>query len=367
MSKILILSNSSGGLYDFRNELLQKLLQEHEVVISLPDQVKTEELKREGCRILETAINRRGMNPLQDLKLYREYRRILRQEKPDLVLTYTIKPNIYGGAASRMAGIPYISTITGLGSVFERGGLLQKLVTAMYRFAFRRAACVFFQNDQNRRIFRENRILSGRDRLVAGSGVNLEKHYPEPYPEEEITRFLFVGRMMKEKGIEEYLEAAGRLKDPMTEFCLLGYCDEDYEERLRQAETEGIVKMLGFQKEIHDFYRRISAVVMPTYHEGMSNVLMEAAATARPVIASDISGCREIFEEGRTGIGFRPRDSRALEEALRKFLKLSVPERREMGLLGRRKMEKEFDRQHIVSCYYEEIAKILGKEGDHHE
>ena len=355
MKKILILANSSGGLYDFRNELVEKLLKEYRVSVSLPDEVRTRELADEGCKVIHTPINRRGVNPAEDFRLLLSYRKLLKEEKPDLVLTYTIKPNIYGGFCCRRMKIPYLVTVTGLGSTFQKQGLLLKMIVTMYRAGLKRAECVFFQNEENRKIFEQYKIKGKKDRLVKGSGVSLKRHTFEEYPEEGITRFLFVGRMMREKGIEELLEAAEVLHGPEVVFELLGYCDEDYQDRLDDCERKGCIRQLGFHPDVHEYLKQSSALVLPTYHEGMSNVLMEAAATGRPVIATNVSGCKEIFEEGVTGFGCEPKSGGELIRALQKFLALSRQERAAMGRRAREKMEREFDREKVVKDYYEEI------------
>lgn len=359
MKKILILANSSGGLYDFRNELVMKLLNEYQVAASLPDEVRTKELTEEGCRVVHTPINRRGVNPAEDLKLLKSYRDLLKQEKPDLVLTYTIKPNIYGGICCRFMKIPYIATVTGLGSTFQKKGLLRKMIVVMYRMGLKKASCVFFQNNENQVVFSINKIRGKKSRLVNGSGVNLKRHEFEEYPKDDVVRFLFIGRIMKEKGIDEFLEAARVLHGPKVVFELLGYCDEDYQDKLDQYEKEGCIRQLGFDPDVHGYLKRASAVVLPTYHEGMSNVLMEACATGRPVIATRISGCREIFEEGKTGFGCEVRSSEDLIRALRQFLELSRHERAVMGVNARINMQLDFDREKVVQAYYEEIAESI--------
>lgn len=358
MKKILILANSSGGLYDFRNELLLKLLKEYQVTASLPDDVRTKELEAEGCRVVRTPINRRGVNPAEDLGLLLRYRKLIKKEKPDLVLTYTIKPNIYGGLCCSLMKVPYIVTVTGLGSTFQKKGLLLKIITLMYRIGLGRAFCVFFQNRENQRIFDSYGIKGRSARLVKGSGVNLSRHVFEPYPEGDTVRFLFVGRMMREKGIDELLEAAQKLHGPKVVFELLGYCDEDYQERLDECEKAGMIRLLGFDPDVHGYLKSASALVLPTYHEGMSNVLMEASATGRPVVATNISGCKEIFEEGVTGFGCKPQDSQDLIRALRRFLALSREERAHMGRAARKKMEKEFDREKVAQDYYKVIQSL---------
>ncbi|MCH5254443.1 MAG: glycosyltransferase family 4 protein [Lachnospiraceae bacterium] len=361
MSRVLILANFSGGLYDFRNEFVEALLAEHEVYISLPDDVKTKELQAEGANIIQTPMSRRGMNPLEDVHLYRNYCKIMKEIRPDLVVTYTIKPNIYGGFCARRMRIPYIATITGLGSAFEKNALFVRLIVTMYRTALKKAACIFFQNAENRSIFRKYGIAGRKDRLVMGSGVNLEKHPYEPYPKREETHFLFVGRVMKEKGILEFLSAAESLHSDKVFFDILGACDEDYQEMLDQAEHKGIIRQLGFHKEVHPYLTDANAVVIPSYHEGMCNSLTEAAATGRPVIASNISGCMETFEEGKSGFGFTPGKAEELIAALQKFLALPYEEKAKMGQEARRKMEREFDRTLVTRAYVDEVNKILAK------
>ncbi len=359
MKKVLVLTNSSGGLYDFRGEFIEALCQKYEVHVSMPDDVKEKELKDLGCHILKTPINRRGINPFEDLKLYRAYGKMMKEIKPDLAVTYTIKPNIYGGLAAGMKKIPYIATITGLGGAFDRTGLLLKLIVGMYRAGLRRAACVFFQNEENKGIFQSMGITAKRTRMVMGSGVSLEKHTYEPYSEREETHFLFVGRVMKERGILEYIEAAKRLHSNRVFFDIMGYCDEDYQELLDDLEKEGVIRQIGFHTQVHEYLAAADAIVVASFHEGMSNALIEGAATGRAVIASNISGCKEAFEEGVTGFGFTPGKPVELIDAMEKFLSLSTQERAAMGRRGREKMEREFDRKLVTAAYMEEVSRIL--------
>ena len=366
MSKALILANSSSGLYDFRNELLTGLMDEgYEVVISLPDDLKVKELTDEGCRVVHTDINRRGVNPVQDLALFGAYKKLIKAEKPDVVITYTIKPNIYGGYACSRLHVPYVSTVTGLGSTFERGGVLLKLIVLMYKVSLKNCRCLFFQNDENRKIFESHGIRGKKHVTVNGSGVNLEKHLFEPYPghEDDITRFLYVGRIMKEKGTDEYLAAAKSLHEKYgnkVSFAAIGYCDDDYEDKIKAAQEAGIFKMIPYAKDIHPYFRKADAVVHPSYHEGMSNVLMEASATGRPVIASDISGCREIVNRDVSGYLVEPRSAKALIDALERFMELGKEERSAMGKAARTFVEHKFDRRSIILTYINEINQITG-------
>ncbi len=360
--KILILANCASGLYDFRNELLLALLKEYEVHVSLPDEGEVPQIAEEGCIVHHTELERRGMNPLKDSALMKRYLNLIRKIRPDMVLTYTIKPNIYGSLCARVMKIPYIVNITGLGSAFEGGGILQKLVVFLYRIALKKAECVFFQNAKNKEIFANFGIVGKKDRLVPGSGVNLDRHVFEEYPsKEEPVRLLFVGRIMKEKGTDELLYAAEKIRQeyPEVRFEIVGNYEDDYKELIEEKEREGIVHLTGYQKIIHPYYKTAAAAVMPSYHEGMSNVVLEAAATGRPVLASDIPGCREGFDDGITGIGFAPRDKEAFLDAVRKFLQLSYEERKEMGLNARKKVEREFDRKIVVNAYLEEIRRHI--------
>ena len=360
--KVLILANNASGLYDFRNELLLRLLKEYEVHVSLPDEEDVPEIAEEGCIVHHTFLERRGMNPVKDSKLMLQYLKLMRQVKPDVVLTYTIKPNIYGSLCCRVLRVPYIVNITGLGSAFENEGMLRKLVVFLYKMALKQASCVFFQNSRNRDILKGFGIKGKKERLVPGSGVNLDRHIFEKYPgKEEPVKLLFVGRIMKEKGIDELLYAAEKIKQEFSDviFELAGSYEDDYQELIEEKEKAGIVQFIGYHKIIHPFYKKASAALMPSYHEGMSNVVLEAAATGRPVLASDIPGCREGFDDGVTGIGFMPRDSEAFYEAVKRFLKLSYEERKEMGKNARKKIEREFDRKIVVESYIEEIEKIV--------
>lgn len=368
--RILILANSSSGLMDFRGELLLRLKKEgFTVYVSVPDQRKVEELEGAGVIVRPVEMNRRGINPLQDLKLYANYRKLLKEVKPDAVLTYTIKPNVYGGFACRRRGIPYLSTVTGLGSAFERKGLLKSLVCFLYRGGLSGAEAVFFQNEENLHIFEELGIRGKRQVLVAGSGVDLKRHVPAPYPghRDKVTRFLYVGRLMQEKGSGEFLETAKRMHAEFGDrvsFAAVGYAEGAYEEKAQEAKQEGILKLIPYQNDIRPYYREADAVVMPSYHEGMSNVLMEASATARPVLASNISGCKEIVEEGKSGFLFEKESAQALYEACLRFFRLDEESRRQMGLAARKKVEREFDRDRIIDVYMDEIFRAIHRKAD---
>ena len=363
MKKILILANLDMGLYNFRKELLQKLLLEgYEVYISLPDGPRVKDMVAMGCKFIETPVDRRGMNPIADLRLFFRYRKMLKKIQPDVVLTYTVKPNIYGGLACRMAKIPYLSNITGLGSAIHNGGITQKLLVFLYGLSAKTASCLFFQNSQNQEFFQAKKIISENCVLLPGSGVNLKDYAYESYPAEEVpVSFLFIGRLMRDKGVAELVTAARSIRKdyPEITFDLVGFCEEEYQDTFSQLNDGNVVNALGQQQNVKEFIKTHSATVLPSYHEGTANVRLESASMGRPCIASRIPGCMEIVDDGVTGYLCEAKDALSLEEALRKFIRLSYTERKEMGVLGRLKMEREYDRKIIIEHYLQEIGKVL--------
>lgn len=302
------------------------------------------------------------MNPIKDMKLILEYWRIIQKLKPDVVLSYTIKPNLYGGIVCRFTNTPYIVNITGLGTAIENSGMLQKMLLKMYKIALAKAECVFFQNSANKEYLSDQGVLKTKYKMIPGSGVNVEKHIFEPYPNTNPyeDRFVFVGRIMRDKGIEEYLEAAKRVKQeyPNVIFDVIGSSDEDYSAVLKELSEKKVIRYLGRQQNIHSFFTQCNALIQPSYHEGMSNVLLEASATGRPVLASNIPGCQEAFDEGKTGFGFKVKDSDDLYKTIIRFLNLSNEQKAEMGRAARNKMEKQFNRQIVIDTYIEEINHL---------
>lgn len=358
--KILILANNDLGLYNFRKELIERLiLEKNEIYISLPNGKRVKDLEELGCKYIETEVDRRGTNPVKDCKLLLKYFKILKQIKPNIVLTYTIKPNIYGGVACRIKKIPYICNITGLGTATENESIVQKLIIKLYKFALKKVKCCFIQNKENFKFIIDNKIAKEEKcKLIPGSGVNLEKFRLLQYPSDDKIEFLFIGRVMKEKGIDQYLEMAEHIKKkyPNTVFHVLGFCEEEYEIKLKQLEEKGIIKYHRLQDDIIPFIQNSHCTVHPTYYpEGMSNVLLESSASGRPIITTNRSGCREIIEDNKNGYIVREKDSKDLIDKVEKFIKLSNEEKRKMGLYGRKKMEKEFDRNIVIDAYINEI------------
>lgn len=365
--RILVLSNSFVGLHSFRKEVFQRFCElGWEVYISSPIkgmEEKADWFKNIGCHIIDTTFDRQGMNPIADVKLMIFYRRLIKQVKADVVLSYTIKPNLYGGLAAALCKVPQIANVTGLGAAVEYPGLLQKFTILLYKVCMRKTHLVFFQNDANRQFCIQHGMVKGRTRLIPGSGVNLSFHSLKPYPQDsEPVRFLFISRIRREKGIDEYLAAAEAIRKdyPNTEFHILGGCEGDYEERLRCMTEQGIVVYHGAQSDVRPFIANASCLIHPSFYpEGMSNVLLEACAAGRPVITTDRPGCGEIVDEGKTGFIVRQQDADDVIAKVHKFLSLSYDERKTMGLAARQKVEREFDREIVVKAYEEEIIKLI--------
>lgn len=365
--RILILVNNELTLYNFRQEFLQLLVTDgNEVHIATPKGIYRSLFESFGCKVIEYELSQRGMNPLKDFKLPWTYRSIIKTVEPDIVLTYTIKPNIYGGIACGQTKIPYISTITGLGSAFENGLLITNISFILYKMGTRNVRRLFFQNKSHEQLFTDKGIAVGKHIVVSGSGVNLKKHSFEPFPSEEKgLRFLFVGRVTKDKGVDELFEAFARLQktfpDRKLHLGILGNTEEGYETNVNELDNDESYSFYGRHENVHDYVKDAHAVVLPSYHEGMANVLLEAAACGRPVIASLIPGCKETFEDGITGIGCEAKSVDSLYAALHAFVAKSEAEHTEMGRKGREKVEKEFDRDKVNAKYLEVIKEIVKK------
>lgn len=361
---IVLMANDTTFIYNLRKEVVEGIIETGNRITIIGEVLAFEnELRELGVDIINIKIPRRRTNILEDLNVIEKYFCYLTKLKPDLVFTNNIKPNCYGGIVCRILHIRYIPNITGLGTAVENPGKLQKLTILLYKFAAANAVCIFFQNSDNEKFFSEHEIRNKKNyvRLLPGSGVNLDRHRAKEYPKDDIINFLYVARVMKEKGINQYLAAAKVIYNryPNTVFHICGMCDDpEYQEILRQAEQDGYIRYHGQQRDMVPFFEMAHCIVHPSYYpEGMSNVLLEAAATARPIIASNRSGCRETVDDGVTGFVVPVKDDAALITVLEKFMGMSWEQRRAMGIAGRKKMEREFDRKIVVNAYLDEIER----------
>ena len=358
--RVAVIGNNSGGLYDFRHELIAELVKRNCIVTALtPFDTKVNDLTALGIQVIETPMNRRGIDPIEDLKLLHLYRKLLGTLRPDLAIGYTIKPNIYAAFICRLLKIPYAANVTGLGSAFQNEGLLKKLVTAMYKVSLKKAKVVFFENCEDMQVFINSRIVKAeKARLLNGAGVNLEHFYPADYPGDKKTRFLFIGRIMKEKGVDELFDAMKRLTAEGVDCSLdiLGGFDEDYSGKIREYESEGWLKYWGYQEDVRPFIAASHCFVLPSWHEGMANTNLECAASGRPVITSRIHGCMEAVEDGVTGFLCERKNAGSLYRVMKKFTELPSDERKAMGLAGRKRMEAIFDKKRVV---HETMTRLM--------
>ncbi len=353
MSKILIFANSSSGVYEFRRELIRELIERgNNIIVSSPSAGREPELKEIGCEIIETNFDRRGINPIKDFLLFVKYRRLVKKEKPDLVITYTIKPNIYGGFACRLLKVPYAVNITGLGTAFENDGFLKKIVIAMYKAALKKAKVVFFENSDNRDTFVQEKIIdSSKSKVLNGAGVNIDHFTLSEYPCDEASfKYLFVGRIMKEKGINELFSAMKKMRDDgcKCKLMVLGRYEEGYEQQIKQYVDDGWLEYYGFQSDVRPFIAKAHCFVLPSYHEGMANTNLECASSGRPIITSSIPGCREAVVDG-SGLLCDPKNVDSLYQTMKAMYSLSFEERKQMGLKGRKHMEDVFDKKKVVA------------------
>lgn len=363
MKKVLMLGNSDIVIYNFRRELIEEMIKSgYEVYVSLPYSKRIEALKDMGCIFINTNINGRGTNIFEDIKLCLEYLKTLIKVRPDVVLTYTVKPNIYGGIACRLMRIPYICNITGLGSGYLKNGLVKKIIKILSRISYKKATKIFFQNTSDMNTLINDNILTKNYDLLPGSGVNLERYNVLDYPDKESeVNFSFIARVMKDKGIDEYLEAAKSIKVnyPKVNFSIIGKIEEvKYRSILSEYERRGIIKYEGFNDDIIPVIEKSSCIINPSYSEGMSNVLLEGAACGRPLIASDIPGCREIIDNDINGLLFNVKSVEDLIEKIDKFINLDYREKVLMGLAGRIKVQDSFNRDIVVDKYMNLINSI---------
>ena len=366
--RILLIGNCYTTVAGFREELIIGLVKSGmEVYIAFPNHSHGELesgrnfAEKTGCHYIEIKMNRRSSNLLKEVGAITHINKLIADVKPDCVLLFTIKPNIYGGILCQIKKIPYIINITGRGSGLNQGAL-RILLSRLYVRSMNKAYRVFFQNRNDYQYFINAGYKRGTETFVPGSGVNLEKYAVLPYPNSDCVNILYTARVMKEKGIDEFIGAAKAFeKDKNVTFEICGDCEEDYLDELTDLDKKEIIKYNGRVSDVRPYIAESACVVIPTfYHEGVSNCLLEAAACARPIITTNLPGSAETVEDGVTGYLIKEKDIDELVKSIRSFINLSIEDRRKMGLAGRIKVEKEFDRRFVVDKYLNEIRNILG-------
>lgn len=365
---ILITVNACWNVANFRRGLIKALLADgHRITVLAPRDEFSGQLAEMGCRVIPLKMDRKGISPSRDIGLVMRFLGHFRRERPDVILSYTIKNNIYGAFAARVLRIPFVPTVTGLGTAFLSGAILQYLAEILYRAAFSTAATVFFQNSDDFDFFVE-RGLVRRDqaRLVAGSGIDLRRFTPSEVSNSgEAATFVMIGRILRDKGVIEYIEAARMIRERYSRasFLLLGRLDAENRgaiarEKVQEWQRDGTVSHLESVADVRPFIRDADCVVLPSYREGAPRTLLEASAMGRPVIASDVPGCRAVVENGVTGLLCDARSAESLRDALSNFIELPYLRRVEMGRAGRAKMEREFDEIGVIDVYRQAIGNI---------
>ncbi|NTV09208.1 MAG: glycosyltransferase family 4 protein [Zoogloea sp.] len=368
--KVVIALNTAWNLVNFRAGLIRALVRNgYEVVAVAPPDEYVPALKALGCRYLPLEMDNKGTHPGRDLMLLWRFYRLLRRERPDAYLGYTVKPNVYGSLAAHALGIPVVNNIAGLGAVFIKDSWLTRLVRGLYRLALARSARVFFQNRDDRELFIERQLVRPEVvDLLPGSGVDLMHFSCAPLPSKgHCFRFLLVARMLWDKGVGEYVEAARQLRKrwPHLEFCLLGFLDVKNPAAISRTQmdqwvAEGVIKYLGVSDDVRLEISSADCVVLPSfYREGVPRTLLEAAALGRPIITTDTVGCREVVEDGVNGYLCCSRDAESLAEKMERVLKLDADEIAEMGRRGREKAEREFDERIVIGKYVDVLKGLV--------
>ena len=369
-TKVIISVNTSWNIYNFRKPLIREFnRREFDVVALSPADAHTPNLGKIGCRHLPLPMDNKGTSPAVDLGLFVRFLRLLRRERPNIFLGFTIKPNIYGSLAAHVLGIPVINNISGLGTAFLSKGWLNHLVKLFYRVSLRSSAVVFFQNEDDRNLFLQHKLIRpAQARLLPGSGVDLEAYRPTEKPRHTTfpTRFLLIARLLWDKGVGEFVEAARIVKAhfPEAQFQLLGFLDAENRTAISRATvdqwvSEGIVDYLGVADDVRPFISDCDCVVLPSYREGTPRTLLEAAAMGKPMIATDVPGCREVVDDGVNGYLCEVRNSEDLAQKIIDFIGLSRDERMRMGSASRAKVVNEFDEKIVVARYLSAIESIL--------
>lgn len=369
---IALLTNNDDDIYCFRKELIEGLINEgYEMLISCPNGPKFDLMRDIPFRYDDPVIDRRGTNVIADAKLFLHYRKLFKNERPDVVLTYTAKPNVYASIAARSLNIPYINNVTGIGSVVNMTGLKKNFILWLFKLAYKGAACVMFQNSTNMKLAVDSGMVKGDYKLIPGSGVDLNRYPLQTYPdggdgiEGNTVVFNYIGRILHDKGVDDYIEAAKRIKKkyPNTEFNMIGFIEpteNHYEKELADLQKQGIVYYRGSQKDVKPWVKRAHAIIHPsTYGEGMSNVLLENASSGRFLITTDNPGCKETVINGKSGYIYHGGNVDELIESITNFLNLDNDTRKSMGIEGRKHVESNFSREIVVDAYKEKIEKIL--------
>jgi len=369
--RVVLAANTSWYVYNFRLSLIKALwARGFSVGVVAPCDAHASKLEAMGCSYATIPIYNKSTNPFTEIKTIAAYYRTYAAIRPSLILHFTPKPNIYGSLAARALRIPCINNIAGLGTAFMQPGVLSLIVKNLYRLSQRSAFRVFFQNKDDQKLFLRSRIVrADQALLLPGSGVDLRKFQAMPGQERDRVRFLLIARLIRDKGIVEFAEAARLVKKtyPDADFQLVGYVDQGNpgavsEARLHEWEQQGLLSWLGRQEDVRPCIAQADCIVLPSYYrEGTPRTLLEGAAMGRPLIAADSIGCREPVEDGVTGLLCRPKDARDLAAKMERIIDMGHEGRMEMGRLGREKMEREYDERIVIDRYMGVVGGLVGE------
>lgn len=366
---VAISINTSWNILNFRSGLIRRLLADGYSVTALaPPDEQSSALEALGCTFVPLAMDNKGANPLRDLSLMRRYHTALRRIRPVAYLGYTIKPNVYGSLAAQSLGIPTINNVSGLGTAFIRNTWLTPVVKALYRTAFRRSTMVFFQNETDRALFVNMKLVAAaRTGVLPGSGIDLTQFTPAGTPPRPpgARHFLLIARLLWDKGIAEYVEAARlvRAQYPGCRFQLLGFLDVENRTAVNRSDVdawvkEGVVEYLGATKDVRPYIAAADCIVLPSYREGTARTLLEAAAMAKPLIATDVPGCNNVVAHGLNGYLAEVRNAADLARQIETFAALPNADVTELGRRSRVKVETEFDERRVVDRYLELLTHL---------
>lgn len=368
--RLLILANAESTIYCFRREVIKKLADDgYEVFVSYPCGKYTKEIEATGCVVIDTKVNKKGKNPIEELSLIAEYKKIIKSVNPDLVITYTIKPNIYGGLAAQRLKVKYINTVTGLGVVFMKNTPLNLYVRHLLKKALKKSSRVFFENEYNMKLLTDNGTCKAPTVLIPGTGVNLNLHKFEEMTDSDVIGFVVVSHLLKDKGYDEIFNVVERIKNKYGDkvrFDIIGRMPNDtYKQQVDELVNKGNIVYHGEirQEEVHTILKDGQCLIHASHHEGLSNAIMEACATGRPAIVTNIPGCREVVDDNVNGYLFEKLNADELYNCVDKFINLPFEARREMGIASRRKVEREFDRNSVIATYESVIAETLKDAG----
>jgi glycosyltransferase involved in cell wall biosynthesis len=369
---VVIAANTSWNLINFRGNIIAALLKGgFHVVAIAPEDASTDQLKRMGAEFHALEFRSSAISPPRDAWLFLRYFTLLRTIRPVAFLGFTIKPNIYGSLAARLLGIPAINNVSGLGTAFIQQGLITRIATTLYRQAFRQSATVFFQNDEDRALFVAARIVDAeRTRLLPGSGIDLERFKPVPQAEGLTTQrpfvFILIARLLWDKGAQEYVDAARIVKrqHPAACFQILGSSDVDNRTAVPRAilgrwMSEGLVEHLGAAEDVRPYIAAADCVVLPSYREGLPRSLLEASAMARPIVATDVPGVRDVVKDKVTGLLCAPRNAESLAAAMMTMIEMPSEARTRMGRAGHAKVEREFGISLVTNHYLDAVERAL--------